>query len=704
MSTFYRHITGAVLSAFIFLTLSTEASAQTEYWSSVNGPFGGTTVWDLVETADGQVFAATSNGVFRSTDQGQSWNNISEGLVQFDVRDLLPRDDGSLWAATWGTGLYRLPPGEDTWHFAALNNIFTSAILEPEPGLLLAGSNGIVYRSVGSGGSWSAHTLQGFDVAVQDLSSNPDYMFAATSLGIFRSSDLGLNWEFASTGLQEYNVVSIETNDAGSIFAGVNPENGGCSIYRSRGNGTLWTCVQPSPDPLTVAELKVGPEGHIFAGGYRNLFESTDDGSSWSSSQASGSSVQSMLFLESSILIGTQGEGILKSSDDGATWNASSQGMDSQITVVRALDDGRLVAGTHGGVFVSTDLGVSRRRGFQSEPLIQTITDVDMDNEGRLIAATTVGVWQLTDSDGWAALGPPGMPSIRDVDVTADGTILAAYYAGVYFFNGQSWTASTIQGSDQAFRDVSAVMETDSGTILAGASWDAWRRDLSGNGWLVMSSNTAPWFDVQTFAEHGGRILGGTRFAAVLESWDDGQTWFTAGTGLVGSEDVRSVEFDRFGVPHITTDGSGVFQLNPWSGKWLPMNGGLQGHERVTSISFDNYGNAFVGTLDGGLFSHITAGVGVEDSTQLPDRLTLGAPYPNPAFRRVTLPFMMAAPSGVTIEVFDVLGRRVHAITRYIQDVSSDMKLDVSGFRSGLYLYRITSGAASKSGSFSVIN
>jgi len=700
----YRHITRFVLSTAILLALTTEVRAQTDYWSGVNGPFGGTTVWDLERTAGGQIFAATSNGVFQSVDQGQSWENVSDGLVQFDVRDLHARDDGSLWAATWGTGLYRLPAGDDTWHFAALANIFTSTVLEPEPGLLLAGSNGFVYRSVGSAGSWSAHTLQGFDVAVQDLSSNSEYLFAATSLGIFRSSDMGLNWEFASTGLQEYNVVSIETNDVGSIFAGINPENGGCSIYRSRGNGTLWTCVQPFPDPFTVAELKVGPEGHIFAGGYRNLFESADDGSSWSASPASGSGVQSMLFLESSILIGTQGEGILRSTDNGASWNASSQGLDSQITVVRALDDGRLVAGTNGGLFISTDLGVNWQRGFESEPLIQKITDIDLDAEGQLIAATTVGVWKLTASNGWTALGPPGMPSIRDIDITSDGTILAGYHAGVYFFDGHSWAASTVQGSDQAFRDISAVIETDSGAILAGASWDAWRRDLSGNGWQVMASNTAPWFDVQTFAKHEGRILGGTRFSAVVESWDDGVTWHNAGTGLVGSEDIRSVEFDRNGTPHITTYGSGVFQLNPWSGKWLPMNGGLEGHERVTSIAFDGYGNAFVGTVDGGLFSHITAGVAVEESTELPDRLSLGAPFPNPALNRISLPIVMASPSRVDIDVFDMLGRRVQSSSTYILDTTAEMALDVSKLNAGLYLYRVRSGASSKSGSFSVIN
>jgi len=704
MSISHQHIVTLLLSVFCLLSTALSARAQSDYWTSVNGPFGGTTVWEMERGTAPSLFAATSNGVFRSLDDGRTWENVSDGLTTFDVRDLLHREDGTLWASTYGGGLYLLSDGAESWTQTSLVNAFTTVLIEPVPGLMIAGSNGFVYRSEDAGLSWTTRSLQGFDVNVQDLSFNAEFVFAATSLGIFRSADLGETWEFSSAGLQEYNVLSIETNEQGNIFAGVNPSQGGCGIYRSRGNGTFWTCVQPPTDPLTVPLLKIGPQGHLYAGGYRNLYETENEGNSWSSRSASGSSVQSVIFLDSAILVGTSGEGIRRSENNGASWTSSSQGLDSQITVVRSLEDGKLVAGTYGGVFVSTNLGESWNRAHEGNPLVQRITDVDLDQDGRMVAATTAGVWRLSEADGWVALGPPGMPSIRDIDIMADGSIAAGYHAGVYFFSGTSWVASPITGTDQASRDVSAVLETENGTILAGASWDGWRRDLSGSGWTLMSSNTAPWFDAQSFAEHNGRLLAGTRFSAVMESYDDGESWHLSGSGLNGSEDVRSVEFDGFGVPHITTYGSGVFQLNPWSRTWLPMNGGLEEHQRVSSIAFDSYGNAFAGTTDGGLFSHIVAGVDTEEQTELPGHLSLAPAYPNPATERVKLPFHLRSPGEVEVEVFDMLGRRVDRFSQYFVSPEAQMSVDTSNFQSGLYLYRVSSRGSSVSGSFSVIN
>lgn len=266
--------------------------------------------------------------------------------------------------------------------------------------------------------------------------------------------------------------------------------------------------------------------------------------------------------------------------------------------------------------------------------------------------------WSLAKfgNGGWEAMGPPGMPSIRDIFIAEDATILAGYYAGVYVFSDSFWVASPINGADQAPRDVSAVIRTSAGTIMAGAAWDSWRRESGSASWQLMTTIDTPWFDVQSFGVLGDRLLGGTRFTGVVESYDDGQTWHRLGTGLIGSEDIRAVQFNLQGVPHISTYGSGIFQLNPWSRSWLPMNTGLDGHLRVTSLAFDSYGNAFAGSLDGGLFRHIIAGVDTEEQVTLPSTLTLGSPYPNPAARHITLPVLSPISGAITFELYDLLG------------------------------------------------
>lgn len=722
MRTPFRHITRSVSSsrnrpfsrlirglwtlpvALVFVLASAvDAQAQTDWWTPVDGPYGGTTVWDLERMADGSILAATSNGVHRSIDNGYTWSAYSEGLTTFDVRDIHVDAAGVVRLATFGHGLFRRGDMNAAWAPAGLENTYTTSLLEPEPGVLLAGANGFVYRSEDGGSNWSARSLEGYSVNVQSLATNNDYAFAATNLGIFRSPDDGATWEFASFGLQEYDVRSITSNEVGHLFAGAQPGQGGCAVYRSRGNGNLWTCIQPDNDPLTVPMIRTAPDGTVFAGGFRNLYLTDDEGGTWFSRRAAGSNVQSILFLGSGLLIGTHGQGVLRSSDGGITWSASNDGLRSSITTVRTLDDGRVVAGTTGGLFVSGNLGNSWERAYPDLPLIQSVTDVAQDANGNLLAATGAGVWRFDGQDGWSALGPPGMPAIRDLDVTQDGTILASYFAGVWLHSGTSWTHSPITGPDLASRDVAAVMQTSQGSLLAGASWDSWRRGPGEITWQLMSAEDLAWFDVQAFAESENRILAGTKFAGVLQSFDDGESWYPLGAGLGGSEDVRDIQFDDRGTPYIATYGSGVYQLNPWSNTWLPVRSGLNGHWRITSMAYDTYGNAWIGTVDGGLFRHGTAGVNTVSEPDLPRMHALGAPWPNPSTGVVSVSVSVAQTSVVHVEVIDMLGRRVMDLQQMLTGGEHEVRLEIPVAASGVYWIRSSSGGHVASRSVTLI-
>jgi len=692
-----------LIIGFVILSTSVEVRAQTDWWTAVGGPYGGTTVWDLERLADGSILAATSNGVHRSLDNGYTWTAYSQGLTTFDVRDILIDSSGLVRVATFGHGLFSRGALNAEWIPAGLPNTYTTSLLELEQNVLLAGALGFVYRSDDGGSTWSTRSMEGYTVNVQTLATNGDYAFAGTNLGIFRSADAGATWEFASFGLQEYDVRSIASNDVGHLFAGVQPGQGGCAMYRSRGNGGLWTCIQPETDPLTVPTIKSAPDGTLFAGGFRHLYLTDDEGGSWLARRAAGSNVQSILFLESGLLIGTHGQGVLRSSDDGVDWHISNDGMRSSITTVRTLDDGRVVAGGTGGLFVSTNLGASWERAHPDLPLIQSVTDIAQDAEGRLLAATKAGLWRHDAQDGWSALGPPGMPVIRDLDVTVDGTILASSFAGVWLFSGTSWTTSPVTGPDLATRDVASVMQTSEGSLLAGASWDSWRRAPGEVTWQLMSAQDLAWFDVQAFAEHDDRILAGTKFSGVLQSSDDGANWYPLGAGLGGSEDVRDIQFDQRGTPYIATYGSGVYQLNPWSNTWLPVRSGLNGHWRVTSMAYDTYGNAWIGTVDGGLFRHGTAGVHVGSEADLPESHGLGIPWPNPSTGPVSVTVTLPQAEEIHIDVIDVLGRRVLNQHLMLSAGQHDLRLDIPASASGVYWIRSSSARHVVSRSVTVI-
>ena len=152
------------------------------------------------------------------------------------------------------------------------------------------------------------------------------------------------------------------------MYAGVAPTSGGCVLYRSRGNGSIWTCIQPTTDPLLVPVLKMGPNGFLYAGGYRNVLYTENGGNTWQSIPASGSTVDAILFTGTSMLIGSQGLGILRSEMAGSSWEVSNSCMQSRINSVTALDSGRILVGTEGGLFQSTDYSDSWDRVHPSDP------------------------------------------------------------------------------------------------------------------------------------------------------------------------------------------------------------------------------------------------------------------------------------------------------------------------------------------------
>ncbi|MGB0650301.1 MAG: T9SS type A sorting domain-containing protein [Rhodothermales bacterium] len=104
-----------LIIGFVILSTSVEVRAQTDWWTAVGGPYGGTTVWDLERLADGSILAATSNGVHRSLDNGYTWTAYSQGLTTFDVRDIQFDQRGTPYIATYGSGVYQLNPWSNTW-------------------------------------------------------------------------------------------------------------------------------------------------------------------------------------------------------------------------------------------------------------------------------------------------------------------------------------------------------------------------------------------------------------------------------------------------------------------------------------------------------------------------------------------------------------------------------------------------------------
>jgi photosystem II stability/assembly factor-like uncharacterized protein len=107
------------------------------------------------------VYAGTTNGLFKTTDQGEHWIQIGHTLPDQFISSLVvhPKQPGVVYIGG-RAGVYRSKDGGQTWE--AMNkglatlNIRTLVISPQDPQLLYAGTNGSgLYRSTDGGATWT---------------------------------------------------------------------------------------------------------------------------------------------------------------------------------------------------------------------------------------------------------------------------------------------------------------------------------------------------------------------------------------------------------------------------------------------------------------------------------------------------------------------------------------------------------------------
>jgi len=175
----------------------------------------------------GNIYAGAYDGVYKSTNNGDSWVNI--GGVG-GAKALAFNSLGDLFLASYGGGFWKLPEGDTTW-VDLTSNIGSNYIFT-----LFIGSNDYIYtdqkRSTDNGHTWTNYSVSEFVYSVAENSAG--HLFFGTNSygqGIYRSTDYGDNWELISNGLPspvlDINSLAVDSEDY--LYAGT----GGKSLFKT---------------------------------------------------------------------------------------------------------------------------------------------------------------------------------------------------------------------------------------------------------------------------------------------------------------------------------------------------------------------------------------------------------------------------------------------------------------------------------------
>lgn len=290
---------------------------------------------------DGLALAATTAGMFRSTDGGLSWQPANAGLTDRSVLTVAfaPANRGAArraFATTEGSRLFTTADGGAQWEeqlaWAGLGQV-TQLVVSPnfaaDQTLFVATDEG-VFRSQDGGASWESSTFGLHDVEVAALACAPDYaasdvLWAGTiNGGLYRSRNGARSWRDSGHGLPDDAftalLVSPAYADDQTLYVGTEAHG----LYRSGNGGATWAPVAHSAGMGSI--LSLGAAGNrLLAGSSEGLHVSDDGGRSWT--QAAAFRALELATAPDGVVLAAAEDGLYRSPDGGATWARATTGI-----------------------------------------------------------------------------------------------------------------------------------------------------------------------------------------------------------------------------------------------------------------------------------------------------------------------------------------------------------------------------------------
>ena len=266
----------------IFLGVSTglyKSSDNGDTWDSL--PWSGYAVTVEINMQNNDMFVGYPYGVKFSNDYGESWQQTAHTYAT--SRTLLTKSQ-NLICATWGC-IYKMnyEGTEIATTLTFEQNIQVRDIIEHPAGFLMAGlmARGgynwySVHRSFDNGSTWENTGMdyrQVWSLAVNSLGDIYSGQQQEFIYGLYKSIDLGLSWDFILEGLNIHKVYITPDDD---IYLGCSSDIGPFGgVKRSTDNGKTWEVVL-TESLLIIDRMRVSQNWTLFCGSSsRGLFRST---------------------------------------------------------------------------------------------------------------------------------------------------------------------------------------------------------------------------------------------------------------------------------------------------------------------------------------------------------------------------------------------------------------------------------------------
>ena len=470
-------------------------------WTQISPP-GSTEIHEIESLAvdprdPDTVYAGTWHLPWKTTDGGQTWRNIKEGIItDSDVFSIIvdPQNTHIVYLSAC-SGIYKSENAGALFH--KIEGIPSEArrtrVLMQDPEnlqVVYAGTTEGLYKTENAGRTFTLMT--GSDVIVNDVYVDPGnsnrVLLATDRGGVLMSDDAGVTFTPSNTGVSERKIAAllVDRNDPTHLYTGIVNDKQFGGVFRSVDAGAHWQQLSAGLDGRDVFALAETKDGAIVAGTSHGIFVLGSGDPPPLNISAPPSPENAAPETRVPPVPRTWGPG--NSADDSAPADPSAAALTWQPRNAIANTQLKVSTETHHGARVNIEKTVNAPV-IQLESLVNAL-DVSSDV---WVAATHYGL--ITSHDQGATWqGGPVLGLGDYLSVTARGSdMVAARDDSVVISNdaGQTWFP---MGMPTTLTHIHRVAFSSDGTLWLGAREGVYFTRNLGKNWMWI--NRLPLRDV----------------------------------------------------------------------------------------------------------------------------------------------------------------------------------------------------------------
>ncbi len=497
------------------------------------------------------IYAGTWHLPWKTTDGGQHWSNIKEGLIDdSDVFSIIidPSAPTVVYASAC-SGIYKSLNGGAL--FRKVQGIPSTArrtrVLMQDPvarNIVYAGTTEGLYKTADSGTVWAR--LTGPDVIINDVfvdpKNNQHLLLATDRSGVLESEDGGKTFQSSNTGFSQRQVESVllDAKAPATIYAGVLNDKIYGGVFVSEDGGNKWQQRSDGLEGRDVYTLAQAEDGTVLAGTGHGIFRWT--GAVW---QQDG---QLITRTEKQVRVRTSGKAVVPSGTTPSTPEINPANITGWKPVYKPAGKNQAAASTKAPPRTSA-------KAHTKQPAYQTVSHETITKGGLIdarvnqlsvsgpswYAATSAGLYRSLDQgQNWegpvanSAAGSTAAPAAAadTLFVNAhDQTVVAATRTGLLLSqdDGKTWTQAAMPGK---LTNIRALAVAANHSVWAGGSEGLFYSEDAGQSWKAIANLPLGEISGLTWDADLKRILVTSRTSTVIFGVDGTDTkwkWWDAG-------------------------------------------------------------------------------------------------------------------------------------------------------------------------------